>query len=236
MRSITARFLLFFVLLGALTLSAVAQQEYVGRYALYAGYSHLVTPDMSLYQKGFNLDAGVNVKRWLSLGLDYSRFDGSSSLGLSDLTAKQQAAVLPYIEAYRAAVDPNYVLNVPFDARTYTLTAGPQINYRHFKHVTLFVRPACGMLHEVVTGRPRANDPLGRLATANMVGPSLAQADFIRFYGVGGGFTWQMRKHFGIRASADYVHSYLFRDVLAHPRNTLRISVGPSFSFGKNVK
>ncbi|MDR3762514.1 MAG: hypothetical protein P4M01_00310 [Acidobacteriota bacterium] len=213
------------------TVSAFCQQDYVGRYALYAGYSHLVTPDMRLYQKGFNLDAGVNVRRWISLGVDYSRFDGSSSLGLKDLAAAQQAKLIPYLNQM-----PGYTLDVPFDARTYTITAGPQINIRHFKKATLFVRPACGMLHEVVTGKPRAGDTFAYEATANMVGPSLAQADFIRFYGVGGGANWSVSKHFGVRISADYVHSFLFRDVLAHPRNTLRLSLGPSFNFGPNVK
>jgi len=211
-------------------------QEYVGRFALYAGYSHLDTPDMSLHQGGFNLDAGVNVTRWLSMGVDYSRFDGNSNIGLTDLTKAQQAKIIPYINAYRAAVNPNYVLDVPFDARTYTITAGPQINYRHFKHVTLFIRPAIGLVHEVVTGKPRANDVLAKAATANMVGPSLAQADFIRFYGVGGGLTYQATKHFGIRFSVDYIHTYLFDQVLAHSRNSTRISFGPAYSFGGNVR
>lgn len=220
-----------FILLALCTVPAFSQQDYVGRYAVYAGYSHLVTPDMRLYQKGFNLDAGVNVTRWLSLGLDYSRFDGSSTIGYKDLTTAQQAKLIPYLEQM-----PGYVLDVPFDARTYTITAGPQINIRHFKKATIFVRPACGLLHEVVTGKPRPGDTFAYQATANMVGPSLAQADFIRFYGVGGGVNWMLSKHVGIRLSADYVHSFLFEHVLAHPRNTVRLSLGPSFSFGPNVK
>lgn len=225
------RRLLTCVVLFVCSVAAFAQQEYVGRYAVYAGYSHLVTPDMRLYQPGFNLDAGVNVTRWLSLGVDYSRFQGDSTIGLNDLNSAQQAKLVPYLNAM-----PGYVLDVPFQARTYTITAGPQINIRKFKRGTIFVRPACGMLHEVVTGKPRTGDAFAFAATANMVGPSLAEADFIRFYGVGGGFTWSVSKHFGLRTSADYVHSFLFRDVLAHPRNTLRVSIGPSVNFGPNVK
>lgn len=225
------RRLICLVLLALSTLAAHAQQDYVGRYALYAGYSHLVTPDMRLYQKGFNLDAGVNVRRWVSLGVDYSRFDGLSAVRLDDLNAAQQAKLIPYLKNM-----PGYVLDVPFDARTYTITGGPQINIRRKKNVTYFVRPACGMVHEVVTGKPRAGDTFGYLATANMVGPSLAQADFIRFYGVGGGANFKLSRHMGVRVSADYVHSFLFKDVLARPRNTLRFSIGPSVNFGHNVK
>jgi hypothetical protein len=68
-----------------------------------------------------------------------------------------------------------------------------------------------------------------------MVGPSLSAADFLRFYGLGGGFTWAVSRHLGIRTSADYVHCFLFKDMLAHPRNTLRVAMGPTFYFGSSV-
>ena len=44
-----------------------------------------------------------------------------------------------------------YVLYAPFDATTQTFTAGPQLAYRHFKKVTLFVHPSIGVIHENIS-------------------------------------------------------------------------------------
>jgi len=226
------RFFNAFLLVAFFVATAFAQdQDYVGRYAVFAGTSHMVTPDVRLYSHGFNLDSGVNVKRWLSLGIDYSRFDGVGSLHLSDLDKNLQAGLKPYL-----AQMPGYVLDVPVDARTYTLSAGPQFNYRHFRRVTLFGRPGFGMIHEVVTGKPHAGDTFAQQAAIGVVGPSLTKADLIHFVGVGGGATWKFSQHWGVRTSVDYVHCFLYKGVLSRPRNTVRMSLGPAFTFGPNVK
>ena len=226
------RFFNAFLLVAFFVATAFAQdQDYVGRYAVFAGTSHMVTPDVRLYSHGFNLDSGVNVKRWLSLGVDYSRFDGVGSLHLSDLDKNLQAGLKPYL-----AQMPGYVLDVPVDARTYTLSAGPQFNYRHFRRVTLFGRPGFGMIHEVVTGKPHAGDTFAQQAAIGVVGPSLTKADLIHFVGVGGGATWKFSQHWGVRTSVDYVHCFLYKGVLSRPRNTVRMSLGPAFTFGPNVK
>ncbi len=67
-------------LLGAmlLTLSAIAfgQQDYVGKFDAFAGYSYLESPHINLAERGFHTQIGVNPRRWYSLGFDYSRFTG----------------------------------------------------------------------------------------------------------------------------------------------------------------
>jgi hypothetical protein len=222
-----------FLLVVFFVATAFAQQDqdYVGRYVFFAGSSHLVTPDVRLYSHGFNLDSGINVKRWLSLGVDYSRFDGIGSLHLSDLDKNLQTALKPYLNQM-----PGYVLDVPVDARTYTLTAGPQFNYRHYKRATLFAHPGFGMIHEVVTGKPHKGDTFAQQAAIAAVGPSMTKADFIHFVGIGGGATWKVSQHWGVRTSVDYVHCFLYKGVLSRPRNTVRLSIGPAFSFGANVR
>jgi len=224
------RFFNAFLLVVFFVATAFAQQDYAGRYAFYAGSSHMITPDVRLYSHGFNLDSGVNVKRWLSLGVDYSRFDGVGSLHLSDLDKKLQAGLKPYLDQM-----PGYLLDVPVDARTYTLSAGPQFNYRHFRRVTLFARPGFGMIHEVVTGKPHPGDTFAQQAAIATVGPSLTKADLIHFVGTGGGATWIISRNFGVRTSVDYVHCFLYKGVLSRPRNTVRLSLGPTFTFGPNV-
>ena len=51
-----------------------------GRYDAFGGFSYLSAPDIGLAQWGFNTQFGVNVKRWLALGFDYSAQTGSTTL------------------------------------------------------------------------------------------------------------------------------------------------------------
>jgi len=44
-----------------------------------------------------------------------------------------------------------------------------------------------------------------------------------------------MTKHFHLRADIEFVHVDLFSGLLANSRNSVRMSVGPTFAFGKNV-
>lgn len=206
--------------------SAFAQQEYVPRYAGFTAFSYVNSPKLNLAQRGFNAEFGVNINRWLIIGADYSIFNGHSTLVPQDLTTALQLQLA-------RVVPPGVPISVPFTATTYTLTVGPQFNYRHFNWVTPFVRPAIGALHE--TARLRPNTPLTTLLVGQLA-PSGKKTDWQPYYGAGGGFDVNATKHLGLRVTLDFVHVNLFDGFLKEGRNSLRISVGPTFSFGPNVK
>jgi len=210
-----------------LSLPALAQQEYVPRFDGFAGFSYLHSPKLNLEERGFNAEFGVNVTRWLALGVDYSIFTGHSDIFASELTPAVQTALLPLLPV----LGPNP--SIPFDSTTYTFTAGPQINFRQLKWVTFFVRPAIGGMHETATLRPA--NPILALAV-QQIGASGDQSDLQPFYGAGGGFDINASKHLGLRVGVDVVHVKLFENLLAEGRNSVRISVGPTFRFGKNVE
>jgi Outer membrane protein beta-barrel domain len=206
--------------------AAFAQQEYVHRYTAFAGYSYLNSPKLNLAERGFNVEFGVNVNRWLTFGGDYSYFTGHSDIFPQNLTPalqRQLAAVIP----------PGVLVFLPFDSITYTFTAGPQFNYRGAKWATFFARPAVGGLHELATLKP--NTPLTTLLVAQLV-PGRKKSDLELFYGFGGGLELIPSKHIGLQAAVDYVHVNLFQGFLASGRNSLRVSIGPTFRFGRNVK
>lgn len=219
------RLLLFLVLL--FSLGAFAQQDYVPRFDAFTGFSYLNSPKLNLIGRGFNGEFGVNVNRWLALGADYSIFAGHSSLLPKELT--------PAIQAQLAGIPlpPGYVLQVPFDATTSTFSAGPQLNYRHFNKLTLWARPALGVMHEDVTARP--SDPIQTAIVAGLV-PGGKKVDTVVFYGAGWGFDVNATKHVALRVGFDFVHVNLFEGFLAEGRNSLRMSIGPTWRFGKNVE
>jgi hypothetical protein len=214
------------VLLLFLT-TAFAQQEYVPRYDAFAGYSYFASPKLNLVERGFNGEFGVNVNRWLALGADYSVFTGHSDIRVQDLTPAIQLQLLPLLPL----LGPNPAL--PFDSKTYTFTAGPQINFRQLKGVTLFLRPAIGGLHETATLKPP--NTIVALAVA-AIAPSGKKSDLEPFYGAGGGFDLKASKHVALRVGVDVVHTRLFEGLLAESRNSVRFSVGPTFRFGSNVE
>ena len=217
----------FFVLV-VLSLASVgfAQQDYVSRYDLFAGFSYLSSPKLNLVERGFNTEFGVNATRWLALGVDYSYFTGHSTLFPQDLTTALQLQLA-------TIVPPGVPVSVPFDSITYTFTAGPQFNYRGIKWVTLFARPAIGGMHERATLKPQT--PLTTLLVAQLV-PGGKKSDLEPFFGVGGGFDLNASRRLGIRVAFDYVHVNLFDGFLKDSRNSLRISVGPTLRFGRNVE
>lgn len=233
------------------SLAAVAQ-DYVGRYDFFSGYSYMNSPDLSLTQHGYNLQGGLNLNRWLALGADYSWFDGNAKLNSSELdsTLQQQlhstltpgqpgfSTLPPATQAALGAfyqANPGYTLSVPFDSRTWTFAAGPQINIRKFKTVTLWIHPDLGVIHESATLKPPATDLPVQIAVAG-IAPTKKKSDDVVFYGVGGGFDLNFSKHVSLKTSVDYVHCFLFENLLAQSRNSVRISVGPIFHFGGNVK
>jgi hypothetical protein len=215
-----------FIALISLTTLAFAQQDYVPHYDGFAGFSYLGSPKLNLVERGFDGEFGINLNRWLALGGDYSIFTGHSDIHAADLKPALQLQLVPLLPL----LGPNPA--VPFDSTTYTFTFGPQINFRQLKWVTIFVRPAIGGMHETATLKP--NTPLLALVTAQLA-PSGKKTDLKPFYGVGGGFDWNATKHLGIRFAADFVHVNLFDDLLREGRNSVRLSVGPTFRFGRNV-
>ncbi len=100
---------------------------------------------------------------------------------------------------------------MPFDSTTQTFAAGPQLNYRHISHVTLFIRPSIGAIHENVTVRNL--DPITAQIVAQLA-PSGKKSDWTGFYGFGGGVDISPSDHFGLRLQMDFVHDHLFNDLL----------------------
>jgi len=226
-------------LLLTLSACAFAQQDYVGRYDFFTGFSFLDSPKLDLQQRGFNTQIGVNVRTWLAMGVDYSIQTGHAALVPNDLKPPYTTLLNGTLALAQALVPPGYKLWAPFDATTQTFTAGPQLAYRHMKKVTLFVHPSIGAIHENIS-IGNHND----LFIKNVVIPGLLSTGVLKttkpndttyFYGLGGGADYNFSKHFHLRADVEFVHVFLFSDLLRDSRNSVRLSVGPTFSFGKNV-
>ena len=224
-------------LLFSLSVCAFAQQDYVGRYDFFTGFSYLNSPKLDLQQRGFNTQLGVNLRHWLAFGFDYSIQEGRASLVTTDLKPALQAELVGLAGPTVAAA-----LSVPFDATTQTFTAGPQLAYRHLKRVTLFAHPSIGAIHENISingtqgfPQPYAILIVEALSAPGQVLKTTKPNDTTYFYGLGGGADYNLTKHIHIRADAEFVHVYLFSGLLANPRNSVRLSIGPTFNFGKNV-
>jgi hypothetical protein len=222
--------ILFFVFV--IPVQAQQAQEYVGRFDAFTGFSYMASPSANLYQRGFNGEFGVNVTRWLALGADFSILTGNTSILPQYLTpALQQELGLEI--ASLGGLPPGYSLYVPYSGKTWTFAAGPQVNFRQMKYVTLFVRPDLGAIHETATLKPI--DPIQTIVVQALA-PSSQKLDTVVFYGVGGGFDVNASKHVALKVTVDYVHCFLFENLLKDSRNTVRMSIGPTFRFGGNVK
>jgi hypothetical protein len=206
--------------------AAPTPQNFISRYEIFAAPSYLTTPKLNLVQRGFNTDFVINVKRWLSVGLDYSNLSGHTDVVPQELTPALQ-------QLLASSVPPGTLIAVPYKSAAQTFGAGPQFNFRRLRLATFFVRPAGGGLHESITLNP--DNPLTSALVAQIV-PSHKKSDLTLFYGVGGGVDLNMSKHIGVRFAADFVHYKLFSDLLATGQNGVRLSVAPIFRFGGGVK
>jgi hypothetical protein len=186
----------------------------------------MISPKLSLVQRGFNAEFGINVNRWLAFGGDYSVYTGQSDLKAQQLTPTLQRMLA-------GAVPPGTLISVPYDSHAYTFTVGPQFNIRKLRKVTFFVRPAAGGLHESILLNP--NTPLTTALVAQVV-PTRRKGDLTMFYGAGGGFDLNVSRHVALRFAVDVVHMKLFNDLLAEGQNGVRLSIAPAFRFGRNVK
>lgn len=203
-----------------------AQQPYVGRYDLYTGFSDLNTPGLNnINQTGFHLQAGINTRRWLGYGFDYSIQSGSTALtaGLATRALQQQLA---------AELPPGYNLYIPFSATTQTITAGGQFVSRHYRHVTLFARPVLTAFR--ISATPHPTDAIGTLIARQLV-PQGTKVDWVGAYGAGGGVEFPITRHLGARAQFDAGWNHPFNDILGRGSFSYRYSVGPAFHFGRNI-
>jgi hypothetical protein len=214
--------------------SARGQQTYVTRFDIYTGYTFLDSPHTSLFTNGFHFQAGVRPSTHYSVGFDYSISAGDFTLTPDLLTTslqQQLGAQLAQLIAM-GVIPPNYSLVVRSHSRTQTFAAGPQLAYRHFSTVTLFVRPFIGAVHVLAT--PHPSDPVAT-AIVKQLAPSGEKTDTAPFYGFGGGVDFLFSKHFALRVQSDLVYQHVFSDLLKDGQWTMRFSVGPAFNFGKNI-
>lgn len=211
-----------------------AQQKYISRYDIYTGFADIDSPALGLNEKGFHAQVGLNYRKWLSVGGDYSVATGSELLTTdllpSALQTQINAAQAQFIRG--GFLPSNYRLQLPTDATTHTFAFGPQLVYRHFSRGTLFLRPSLGALRERAV--PHAADPFQKVIVAELA-PAGYKTDWTGFYGVGGGGEVALSHHVGLRAQMDFVYNHPFDDILANGRWTFRYSVGPSFHFGANI-
>ena len=233
-RSSLTKLSLLIVTLLILQASALGEQKYVSRYDVFTGYTFLDSPHVSLFENGFHTQAGIRLRRWYSLGLDYSVSSGNLTLAPDLLTTKLQQQLGALFAGLAAAgqLPAGYSLVVPTHSLTQTFTGGPQFSYRHFSKFTLFVRPSVGGIHEL--GTPKPGDPIATLVVSQLA-PSGKKKDTTYFYGFGGGVDLLFSKHVGLRVQADLVRDHLFDDLLRDARFTTRFSIGPCFNFGRNL-
>ncbi len=217
---------LVFLLLTSLV--CLSQQSEVLEFNVIAGPSYLHTPSLNLAQRGFNGDFARNVRPWLSIGFDFSTFTGDSSLLPKYLSPGMQAKLAALPPAYQAVV----AGGIRYSSSTYTYQFGPQFNYRKFRKVTPFVRPALGLLHTKIQTYPSL---AGAPIVQGLLGGKLSDADTSVFYGFGGGATWEINPHFGLRFTTDLARYNFFGQQLNGPRNSVRFSVTSKFGFGRDI-
>lgn len=229
-------------LLFLIPLPAFSQQDYVSRFDAYGGYAFLYSPAIGLFENGFAAQTGFRPKPWYSVGFDYSISAGDLTLTPALLPTALQQQLAAQLAALAAAgmLPPGYQLRVPAHSRTQTFAVGPQLSFRHFKHVTIFARPVfAGAIYERATAMPA--DPIAagvvaNLARLGLVSPAGKKTDTTWFLGTGGGFDVLLTRHFAIRTQVDVVYDHLFNDLLRNGRVTVRFSTGPAFNFGPNIK
>ena len=223
-----------FALAGTLGAGAADAQQAVRRYDIYVGFADLNAPALGLNQPGFHAQAGANVRRWLSVGGDYTVASGGELLTTGLLPAMLQAEINGAQQQYTALglLPPGYHLSVPTDAATQTFAFGPQLVYRHFKKVSLFIRPSLGALRERAV--PHAQDPFQKVIVAQLA-PAGFKRDWTGFYGLGGGAELALSSRLGLRAQMDAVYNHPFNDILADGRWTYRSSVGLAVHFGREM-
>jgi len=212
---------------------AFAQQSYVGRWDVYGGFTRINQPSINLAENGFNLQAAMRARTWLTLGFDYSVATGQNILvpGMLITSVQNQLGAQLGQLAAMGLIPPGYKLAVPINTKTQSFQIGPDFPIRHFESVTFFVRPNLGAMQ--IVGTPRPGDPIAKGIVAQLT-PAGSKTDWTYFYGFGGGFEYNVTRHFALRFAVDVAHDHLYNDLL-NGGNTIRFSVGPAIQWGKNV-
>lgn len=222
------------VLTGAPQL--LGQQTYVTRYDAFVGYTFLDSPALGLFENGVHGQVGFRPTTWYSVGFDYSHSLGDLTVTPGLLTDALQQQLAAQIAALVKAgvIPPTYSLSVPAHSITDEFALGPQLAYRHFRKITLFMRPSIGAVRENVTPKPRPGDVVAAAIVKQLV-PAGSETDWQGFYGFGYGIDFLFTNHFALRVQGDLVWEHLFQDLLKNGRWTTRFSVGPCFNFGRNI-
>ena len=217
-----------------LAAGALGQQTYISRFDQFDGYTYLNSPLVSLAENGFHTQFGVRPVPWLALGFDYSVSKGDLSLTPSLLTTQLQQSLGAELQQLVAlgAIPATYQLVAPAHSVTQTFAAGPELLFHHFKSITIFVRPSVGVIHETAT--PQVTDPIEAMVVQQLA-PTGKKTDNAVFYGFGGGVDVNFSRHVILRMQGDFVRDHLFSDLIQNSRNTVRLSIGPAFEFGKNI-
>lgn len=196
---------------------------------------YLDNPGLKLYENGFHTQFGLNTKTWYTMGFDFSAGAGDTTLIPSMLKSSIQQQIGAVLAPLKAAgyLPAGYEPAVPEHSRTQTYATGPQLNYRHFKSITLFIHPDVGAIHETATPITGSLDPISKALVAQL-SPSGTKEQWTWFYGFGGGMDFNITRNFGVKVHVDFVHDRLFSD-LVMARNSVRLSIGPLFHMGKNI-
>jgi len=209
-------------------------EQYVGQFLVYSGFMNLNSPHISLSEPGIHIQTGMRWSRHISMGFDYSRGTGDTTIGLDLATPALQNYIKPLLAQAIAAgaLPPNYVAALKFSSVTQTFAAGPEFPYRRFKRFTPYIRPSVGLIAETATAHPA--DLITKLLV-KQIAPTGQESMSTLFYGVGGGIAFNITKHFSLVTQVDFVHDHLFPDLLKDGRNSIRLSIGPGVQFGNNV-
>ena len=222
------RWLLVCSLAIPLGLPLWAQQTDVNRYTVFTGFDYLLGPGRNLTERGLEADFGVQIRPWMSLGVDFGAAGDDIFSGAGTINGNE-TAYAPLLQ--QAGINPAQV-HVPFKSMTYIFAAGPQFYLRKWKPVTFFARPGFGGIHE---SADIALSPQLIFVFQNVLHlpvPNSHQSDTQWFIGGGGGFDININRTLGFRFAADWVNTHLFSNLLVNRQNYVRVSMGPTFRWG----
>ena len=223
--------------LAALTLAALpalsqAAPSTASRYGIFAGMSGLDTPALSSNQTGVNLQAGVNLRPWYTVGLDYGSVQGNAPVTAGDLPAAkrlQLEGTIEQLEAY-GLLPAGYQYRANSRLHTNVFSFGPQFSFPPRRGIVVFWNPGLGALRAAATFT--GTDAFSTAVLAQSV-PSGHKVDWTPFYGGGAGVDIPLGPRFGIRSQLDINWSHAFNDLTANGSWSYRYSSGIRYGFGR---
>ena len=216
-----------------LCVPAFAQEDVsINRYTLYTGFDYINNPGISLGQRGFDVDFGVTVKPWMALGADFSAAGNTIISGSGNINGAGTIYAPVLTGAAKFGAPPPSTVNVPFQADSYTFAIGGQFYWRRFRRVTFLGRPGLGAIHAAADIHlpPQMGGLLGFLGAPV---PTAHQTDTTFFFGLGGGVDINMSRRIALRVTTDWINTHLFSDLLTNRQNFVRVTVGPTFRWGR---